>query len=114
MLLRHHPDNDYAILEERQAIPFRGKVYVIPKGFAYNGANIPRIMWTVLGLHPWHPRVIRAALFHDYLYSRGVKKQADLGFKKFLKQDGCNRMQYMACYWAVRLFGGRFVNKGEN
>jgi len=112
MLLYHHPRSDHAILKQTEYISYRGHCYAIPKGFLYNGANIPRWFWTLPGLHPWHPRVIRAALFHDYLYSRGVKDVADKGFKSLLKLDGCNRFQYMACYLAVRLFGGRHVNRG--
>lgn len=112
MLLYHHPRSDYAILKQTEFISYRGTCYQVPKGFMYNGANIPRLVWTLLGLHPWHPKVIRAALFHDFMYDKGFKDIADKGFKSLLKLDGCNCFQYMACYLAVRLFGGRYVKKG--
>ena len=111
MHLKHHPRADFAILERPEFIDYRGHTYIVPTGFLYNGANIPCICWTLLGLHPWHPKVIRAALLHDYLYGKGLKAIADKAFKSLLKLDGCNRFQYCACYLAVRLFGGRFVNK---
>jgi len=111
MLLYHHPRSDFAILEKDEYICYRNQTYIVPKGFLYNGANIPALCWTLLFLHPWHPKVIRAALLHDYLYSKGLKEIADKAFKSMLKQDGCNQYQYMCCYVAVRLFGGRFVNK---
>jgi hypothetical protein len=112
MLLQHHPTSDFAVLQECEIISFRNEAFCVPKGFLFNGANIPSICWTILRLHPWHPRLLRAALLHDYLYSKGRKVKADKAFKSMLKADGCNKFQYMACYWAVRLFGGRFVNKG--
>ena len=111
MLLYHHPSCDMTLLQKDEYIAYRGHTYIVPKDFLYNGANIPRLFWTILGLHPWHPKVIRAALLHDYLYSKGLKMIADKAFKSLLKLDGCNQIQYMACYLAVRLFGGRFVNK---
>ena len=111
MLLYHHPRSDHAILKQTEYISYRGTTYKVPTGFVYNGANIPRLFWTLLGLHPWHPKVIRAALFHDYMYDKGLKVIGDKGFKSLLKLDGCNWFQYMACYWAVRLFGGRHVKK---
>jgi len=111
MHLKHHPRADFALLERPEFICYRGHTYIVPTGFLYNGANIPRLFWTILGLHPWHPKVIRGALLHDYLYAKGLKAIADKAFKSLLKLDGCNRFQYCACYLAVRLFGGRHVNK---
>jgi hypothetical protein len=112
MILAFHKTSDHAILEKRVIIHYRDNSVVVPAGFRFDGASIPRICWTVLGLHPWHPRVRKAALFHDYLYSKGLKVLADKGFKSLLKDAGCNKFQYFCCYWAVRLFGGRHVNIG--
>lgn len=111
MKLTFYRRSDAATVSAPIIITYRDHSACIPSGFRFDGASIPRICWTILGLHPWHPRVRRAALYHDYMYSRGHKTIADKGFKSLLKEDGCNTFQYMACYWAVRLFGGRHVNK---
>lgn len=39
----------------------------VPKGFIYDGASVPRILWTLTGILP--DGLIRAgALLHDYIY----------------------------------------------
>ena len=112
MILEFNDNGDFGKLARTEIIHYRDVSVVIPEGFRFDGASIPRICWTILGLHPWHDRVRRAALLHDYLYRKGRKVLADKGFKSILKEDGCTRFQYMACYWAVRLFGARHVNIG--
>lgn len=102
---------DFAVVDENVFIHYRECTAMIPAGFRFDGASIPRWAWSILGLHPWHPRVRRAALYHDFMYSKGYKKTADKGFKSLLKEDGCNQFQYMACYIAVRLFGRKYVKK---
>lgn len=97
----------YATTLEEECIDYRGILWVIPIGFRFDGASIPWWAWSLTKLHPWHERVRRAAKWHDYLYSKGFKVLADKMFKSLLKEDGCNKYQYMVCYWAVRLFGGR-------
>ena len=77
----------------------------IPEGFIYNGANIP--IWAIIlvWLTRWHPKIRRAALVHDYLYSIGEKRLADKLFKKVMIEDGCNRWQTYLCYKAVKYCG---------
>jgi len=110
MKLFHLYGNDKVQLLEPTILTHRDHIAVIPEGFVFNGANIPMWAWSLIGLHPLHHKVIRAALFHDYMYGKGYKLIGDSGFKAMLKEDGCNRWQYMLCYWAVRLFGRRNVN----
>jgi hypothetical protein len=112
MILDFNNNGDSAMLHQRCIIHYRMHTVLIPAGFRFDGASIPRICWTILGLHPWHPKVRKAALFHDYLYSKGYKVLADKGFKSLLKAAGCSKFQYFCCYWAVRLFGSRHVNIG--
>ena len=77
----------------------------IPEGFTFNGANIPIWVTSLIGLTRWHPKIRKAALVHDYLYSVGKKQLADKIFKQQLKKDGCNRLQVYLCHRAVKLFG---------
>lgn len=107
MYLNMIDGKEWCILVRPRVFNYRNVLYVVPAGFKFNGANIPWWAWSLIGLHPFHKKVRRAALFHDFMYAAQYKSTGDLGFKSMLKEDGCNVFQYMACYWAVRLFGGR-------
>lgn len=108
---------------------------VIPKGFVYDGASIPRVFW-FFGLRI--DGLIRsAALCHDWLYSlsgdfqsrgnRGshfyyiqyqddqgawveqsrpwTREQADLLFARVMREAGYAKWKRRAAFIAVRLFG---------
>ena len=78
-----------------------------PAGMLTDGASIPRLLWRVAG-HPYQPRVIRAAIIHDYLYrthdSHG-RAWADQTFLLAMLADGVRRPAALAYYRAVRTFG---------
>lgn len=81
----------------------------IPKDFKTDGASIPRFLWRVLG-HPFEPKVARAAVVHDFLYSKECtlnidRKKADRVFKAILKQDGVNTIKRTLLYFGVRVGG---------
>ena len=40
---------------------------VVPEGFLFDGASIPRLFWTLLGLTP-HGDMDGPALIHDFIY----------------------------------------------
>lgn len=111
MKLRIQECSEHALLLENYVFNYRGVAYVVPSGFEFNGANIPALFWSILFLHPLHPKVIRGALFHDFLYSKGYKEIADKGFKRIMREDGCNALQVFLIYAAVSLFGGGYVAK---
>jgi len=92
-------------------VAYRGYRFTIPSGFKYDGASIPGLFWSVLGVHPFHHKVFYAALIHDYLYRRGYRGIADKCFRSQLKEDGCNLYQRQLMYLAVRLFGGSHASK---
>lgn len=75
----------------------------IPQGFMFNGADIPRLAWTILGLHPMHHGVVNAACLHDYLI---VKNHAghdrDKLFYKQLVEDGIPKWKAKLMYFTVR------------
>lgn len=43
------------------------RIYTIPAGYLYDGASIPRVVWSILGVGKYDPRVMEAALVHDLL-----------------------------------------------
>lgn len=81
----------------------------IHEGFKTDGASIPRFLWRILG-HPFEPRVARAAVVHDFLYSKYCqlnmdRKKVDREFNKILKQDGVNSIKRTLLYFGVRVGG---------
>lgn len=113
MRLEFKPGTDKVVLLDDVTVHHRGESYTIRKGLVYNGANIPVFCWSLLNLHPLHHKVVYAALTHDYLYSRGLKKLADTIFRRQLKDGGCSVVQRQLMYWAVRLFGHKYVSKDK-
>jgi len=84
---------------------------IIPKGFTYDGASIPSILWGML-YTPFHPRVILPALYHDFMYRRATdRKIIDLAFYRLLVAAGVPRSKALTIYHGVRLFGGRYFRK---
>lgn len=114
--------------------PSAGEIEVhVPNGFVYDGASVPRVLWSLAGLHP--DGLMRAAsLVHDYIYiwkgelkpwtksykhgciawvadtrvSMAVKftrKQADDLFLLMLKASGMSWSKRNKAYLGVRLGG---------
>ena len=82
---------------------------LIEKGFEWNGASIPRFLWTSVG-SPFWPKFMAASMVHDKLYNMGLasgytKKQADELFKKILLSEGVSECKAHLMYLAVRAAG---------
>ena len=54
------------IYSSRSFNGYRVKV-AVKRGYEWNGANIPRIVWTLTGYYPTHPQVLEASMIHDKL-----------------------------------------------
>ena len=102
---------------------------VVPKGFVFDLASVPRIFWTPTGISPDRLRWT-APLIHDFLYEhkgklpdnsyfmkthmRGweedttewTRKNSDRMFCRLMREDGISRFNRRMAYRAVRL-GGR-------
>ncbi|MEE8251015.1 MAG: DUF1353 domain-containing protein [Gemmatimonadales bacterium] len=101
---------------------------VIPAGFIYDGASIPRFVWTLTGLRP--DGLHRAgALVHDWIYRHKGKlpasshqyldkngqwrnvigqwsrKDADRMFARLMREFGVSKFRRRMAYRGVRLFG---------
>jgi hypothetical protein len=95
---------------------------VIPKGFEWDGASVPRFLWSLSGIRP--DGLLRAAaLVHDYIYrskGRGVgwdretgnplgwlftRKEADVLFYDMIREAGGGWWTAIRAYRAVRMFG---------
>jgi hypothetical protein len=78
----------------------------VPKYFQYDGASIPWYFWKLIG-SPFHPKFMRAAVFHDWLYHTHQKsiEEANIIFYKLLLEDKVSKRKATLMYWAVKYFG---------
>ena len=79
----------------------------IDRNFVFDGASIPRLCWTLIGVYPTHPKVQAAALVHDALYGThySTRAQADRVFYRLCRNDGMSRIRAGIMWAALRSFG---------
>lgn len=87
-------------------LPNRGILH-IGKDFLWDGASIPRLCWTTC-YHPYHHRIIAAALAHDAMYQIELfpREDCDWIFLEMLQTWGVSWYQRNKMYLAVRAAGG--------
>lgn len=82
---------------------------MIPKGFETNGADIPRIFWSIVP--PFKPKYLPAVLVHDYLIKIAKNKEeityANYYFEKILlKIENSYKTRTMIkavnLYWKIK------------
>jgi len=85
-------------------IPFLNPWQVVPAGFVFNGASVPRALWSVLDPAG---EAFEAACVHDYLYQTTLrsKEYADRAFHDILIAYGVDRAKAYLAYRMVRRFG---------
>ena len=129
-------EREYVLIEEySHVMDYEGRYYkiVVPVGFIYDGASVPRLAWTFSGILP--DGLNRAgALVHDFLYeNKGVlpenslfvlqqeewaeeewvpikdfhytRKMADKTFYRLLRDSGVSKFKRKIAYLAVRAGG---------
>lgn len=89
-----------------------GRWIVVPDDFSTDGASVPRTLW---GWLPSTGRYLRAAVVHDYLYSRigagdphpeaPTKRAADREFRIAMAACGVRPPLRWIMWAAVSLFG---------
>ena len=92
----------------------QGNQSQLPTGYHWNGADIPRFFWTLLGISQTDIRSIIASGFHDYGCENPDIPQvlADATFVSLLKPirfngrrlDGVGRLRAVLMYMAVRAY----------
>lgn len=93
--------------------PVQGLIEV-PAGFLFDGASIPRLAWTIIGVTPFDHKIIHAAVIHDWLYStRSLsRKLSDDVFKRIMKREGrLRRTSIFLIHRSVRIGGCRAYSK---
>lgn len=87
-------------------------VIVVPAGFVYDGASVPRVLSSIVPR--FGGRYDRATALHDYLYTSGFlsRKDSDKVFYEALRSDKVRWVQARILYYAVRLFGKKHYKNG--
>jgi hypothetical protein len=78
-----------------------GQKHYIPSGFRYDGASVPRFLWSVTGITP--DGLHRAAtLIHDYLYVNRIhglsRRQVDKLFYEQMLKLGVPKRKALIMY----------------
>lgn len=74
----------------------------VPKGYKTNGANVPRIFWSIFP--PNSPEYLSAVVVHDYLCDKSSYKLADEILKEMMGVLGVAKWKVYAFYFACRLY----------
>jgi hypothetical protein len=74
--------NDTFVLAEEYVVDCRLHTFVIPEGFETNGADIPRVFWSIV--HPFKPKYLHAVVAHDYVCMEMGTYVADDVFEELL------------------------------
>ncbi len=62
-------DRTYRLMRDYLVqLPYSGRWLLVKEGFIFDGASIPRWLWSVIG-QPFDPNWCGAALIHDALYA---------------------------------------------
>lgn len=86
------------------------KKILVPPGFIFDGASIPRIFWTLIG-HPLQAEYRQAACLHDWLYATEYYSWAGVTYKRLMKASE-NRKE---CDWvfleALEILGLSWIKR---
>lgn len=84
----------------------RYKDVVVPSGYRTNGANAPRLLWSVYP--PNRPDYLPAVIFHDYMCDCAKTyedyKKADDYFEEILIYLQVNKFDILMLVGAVRIY----------
>lgn len=103
------------ILKKKYSYKVNNRIIEVPANFITDLASIPKILWNIF--EPAGKNYTRAALIHDYLYSKNCKytdisrKEADKIFFNIMKERGVPFWKRRLMYRGVRMFGWMFFRK---
>lgn len=88
---------------------------IVGKGFDFDGASIPRILWTIAGC-PMGGLYSAPACIHDALYESKIfdKKTCDKIFHEAMIVSGVDKQLAKEMYLAVRTFGNSAYEESKD
>jgi hypothetical protein len=99
-------------------VPGLVHVVFVPRGYIFDGASIPRVLWSLIG-SPFEPSLMKAACVHDWYCDHSAdcyqsRVIGDAVFFYLLTKAGVARWRRVLMYLGVRLnsfwFYGRFAS----
>lgn len=102
------------ILSKDMTVESLGYSVTVKKGFDFDGASIPKWLWSIYG-SPLNGNYVMASLIHDGLYASQLvsKSLSDMIFLDIMKQSNVGYIKRTSMYLAVKLFGGKDWNKSN-
>lgn len=96
------------ILSQDKTVESLGYSVTVKKGFDFDGASIPKWLWSIYG-SPLNGNYVVASLIHDGLYAsqKISKKISDKIFLDIMKQSNVGYIKRTSMYLAVKMFGGK-------
>ena len=96
------------ILGNDKSVESLGYSVTVKKGFDFDGASIPKWLWSIYG-SPLNGNYVVASLIHDGLYaSQKVSKSlSDKIFLDIMKQSNVGYIKRTSMYLAVKMFGAK-------
>ena len=75
---------------------------IVPKGYKTNGANVPRIFWSIFP--PNSPEYLSAVVVHDYLCDAKLYALADEALRQIMTNLGVAKWKIYCFYYACRVW----------
>ena len=100
---------DDLVLLRDYAYTYKGKKYIIPKDFHFDGASIPQLFWSLIG-NPLESEFRQSAMKHDWAYITHALSFADANneFLESLKIHGVSWIKRNLMWSAVSTAGWFF------
>lgn len=101
-------DDNLFILSKDKSVESLGYSVTVKKGFDFDGASIPKWLWSIYG-SPLNGNYVVASLIHDGLYAsqKVTKSVSDKIFLDIMKQSSVGYIKRTSMYLAVKMFGGK-------
>ena len=101
-------DDNLFILSKDKTVESLGYSITVKKGFDFDGASIPKWLWSIYG-SPLNGDYVVASLIHDGLYAsqKLSKSVSDKIFLDVMKQSSVGYIKRTSMYLAVTMFGGK-------
>lgn len=97
VVVKPHDKHRFEVVEK-----YEYKGVVVPAGFLTNGANIPRVFWSIYP--PNNPKYLSAIVVHDFLCETKEFKKADTYLKDMMSELECSKFDVVLFYFVVRLY----------
>ncbi len=101
-ILKPFDKASFEIIEDYEVTLSNGEKIAIPKGYKTNGADVPRILWSIFP--PNSPEYLSAVIVHDYLCDLEQYKKADMALKDMMKRLKVAKWKVYAFYYGCRTY----------